>query len=75
MDYDAIDKAMTNKLYRQGIWLCPLCGATRTIDDWHNFSSQHPPDRPCKFCGSRLIHGIRLNDGSGRIGTWWPRDR
>ena len=74
-DYAAIDKAMTEELYRDGVWVCPFCKAYRTPDDWRNFSSQEPPKKPCKFCGARLIHSILANDGSGRVGSWWPRER
>ena len=72
-DYEAIDKAMTEKLYQESVWFCPLCGATREPVDWRNFTSQYPPSKPCKYCGARLTHGIKSNDGSGRVGPWYSR--
>lgn len=72
-DYHQIDKAITEEFYRASVWLCPLCGATRDLDDWRDFTSQRPPIKPCRFCGARLIHGLTSNDGSRRVGAWYPR--
>jgi len=72
-NYEAIDKAITENFYRESVWLCPLCGATREPEDWHDFVHQIPPERPCKFCGAWLTHGLKANDGSGWVGAWYPR--
>ncbi len=70
-DYEMVDKQITNELYQQSVWLCPLCGAYRTPIDWHNFTSQKLPKRPCKFCGAQLNHGIVGFDG--KTGFWYPK--
>ncbi len=74
MDYEAIDREMTNELYRDSVWVCHRCGGTRPVENWRNFTSQNIPDEPCKLCGHYLEHGIVSNDGSGRVGLWFPRD-
>lgn len=70
--YDEIDREMTNELYRSSVWICPLCKATRPIEDWKNFTSQRPPIKPCRLCGCGLQHGIMNDDGN--VGLWFPRE-
>lgn len=70
MDYDDVDRSMTNELYRASVWACPVCGATRPVREWRNFTSQSPPREPCKLCGHLLEHGILTSD-DGKVGFWF----
>ena len=69
-DYEQIDRDMERELHKMGIWLCPLCDAYRIPEDTKDFTSQYPPEKPCKVCGHHLVHGIKGDDE--KIGEWYP---
>lgn len=72
-EYEDEDRAIMEWLRSLGVWICPICGALREPEDKTRFEMQPIPDKPCRLCGKKLVHGIRDAIDHNKVGFWYPR--